>query len=122
MPTDRDLLRCILDLNTGSGNLARSQQASESRERPAGESLHRHEESETEHDPDEIVGRQRRLKRVLQQAEIVGVADTAVILLGETGTGKELIARAVHKFSSRRNQPFALADCASTSGKRTVCL
>lgn len=110
---DRDLLRFLLDLNTGSGNLARSEQVSESRERPAGEGLHRHEESPAEHDPDEIVGRQRSLKRVLQQAEIVAVADAAVILLGETGTGKELIARAVHKFSSRRNQPFVRADCAS---------
>jgi formate hydrogenlyase transcriptional activator len=61
----------------------------------------------------EIVGRSEVLKQVTQQVETVAPTDTAVLLLGETGTGKELFAKAVHDRSSRRNQPFVRANCAA---------
>jgi PAS domain S-box-containing protein len=62
---------------------------------------------------DEIVGRSAALKRVLGQVETVAPTDATVMILGETGTGKELIARAIHKMSRRRNFPFITLNCAA---------
>src|SRR5271155_775387 len=53
-----------------------------------------------------IVGRSATLRRVLQMVETVATGDSTVLLLGETGTGKELIARAIHRNSPRRDRPF----------------
>jgi formate hydrogenlyase transcriptional activator len=64
----------------------------------------------------EIVGQSRVLKQAIQQVETVAPTDAAVLLLGETGTGKELFAKAVHNLSSRRNQPLVRADCAAIPG------
>jgi formate hydrogenlyase transcriptional activator len=61
----------------------------------------------------EVVGQSRVLKQAIQQVEIVAPTDAAVLLLGETGTGKELFAKAIHDLSSRRNQPIVRADCAA---------
>jgi len=60
-----------------------------------------------------IIGESARLKRVLKQVRIVAPTDSTVIVLGETGTGKELIARAIHNLSSRRDQPFVSTNCSS---------
>jgi len=60
-----------------------------------------------------IVGRSAALQRVLQQVAIVAPTDSTVLLHGETGTGKELIARAIHKLSSRRERPFVPMNCAA---------
>jgi PAS domain S-box-containing protein len=72
-----------------------------------------HDEFPEEHDPGKIIVKSRSLKHVLKQVETVSATDATVLLLGETGTGKELIARAIHKFSARRESPFVRADCAS---------
>jgi len=64
-------------------------------------------------DYEEIVGSSSALKRVLQQAEMVAPTDATVLILGETGTGKELIARAVHRLSPRKNLPFITLNCAA---------
>lgn len=61
----------------------------------------------------EIVGRSSSLKVVLEQAKKVAPTDTAVLILGETGTGKELVAKAIHKLSPRRDRTFVTANCAS---------
>ena len=53
-----------------------------------------------------IVGRSCILREVLDQVEMVAASDSTVLLLGETGTGKELIARAIHNRSRRKNRPF----------------
>jgi formate hydrogenlyase transcriptional activator len=61
----------------------------------------------------EIVGADTALSSVLRQAELVAPADTAVLLLGETGTGKELIARLIHERSTRAARPFVPVNCAA---------
>jgi formate hydrogenlyase transcriptional activator len=60
-----------------------------------------------------IIGESARLKRVLKQVEVVAPTSSTVLVLGETGTGKELIARAVHNLSSRRDCPFVSTNCSS---------
>jgi formate hydrogenlyase transcriptional activator len=65
------------------------------------------------HEFEEIVGTSAALKRVMGQVEIVAPTDATVLVLGETGTGKELIARAIHKTSGRRNRPFITLNCAA---------
>lgn len=61
----------------------------------------------------EIVGCSSSLKVALAQAKQVAGTDSAVLLLGETGTGKELVAQAIHRISSRRDRALVRADCAS---------
>ena len=60
-----------------------------------------------------IVGRSSGLRRVLQMVESVAWGNSTVLLLGETGTGKELIARAIHSHSPRRDQSFVKLNCAA---------
>jgi formate hydrogenlyase transcriptional activator len=68
---------------------------------------------EVKHEFEEIVGRSAALKRVLGQVEVVAPTNATVLILGETGTGKELIARAVHRMSPRRDRPFVSLNCAA---------
>jgi formate hydrogenlyase transcriptional activator len=77
------------------------------------ERVHRADEIRTEAKFEEIVGRSSALQRVLPQVEIVAPTDSGVLITGETGTGKELIARAVHNLSTRRNRPFVKLNCAA---------
>src|SRR5882724_782769 len=60
-----------------------------------------------------IVGQSAALRRVLQLVEMVAASDATVLLLGETGTGKELIARAIHERSQRRKENFVTLNCAA---------
>ena len=60
-----------------------------------------------------IVGGNVRLKAVLENVQIVAPVDSSVLILGETGTGKELIARAIHDLSPRRNYAFVKVNCAA---------
>src|ERR1700730_2572070 len=60
-----------------------------------------------------IVGQSSTLRRVLQLVEIVATSGSTVLLLGETGTGKELIARAIHDRSRRKNRTFIKLNCAA---------
>ncbi len=60
----------------------------------------------------EIVGRSAVMSRVLKQVEMVAKSDCSVLILGETGTGKELIARAIHNLSERRDQRMVKMNCA----------
>jgi DNA-binding NtrC family response regulator len=61
----------------------------------------------------EIVGQSAALRHVLLQVETVALSDSTVLILGETGTGKELIARAVHERSRRREKPLVRVNCTS---------
>ena len=63
-----------------------------------------------------IVGRSRALCEVLTQIEMVASSDSTVLLLGETGTGKELVARAIHDHSVRKNRELVKLNCAAIPG------
>ncbi len=65
------------------------------------------------HNVDEIVGRSPVLMGVLEKVRLVAETDTSVLILGETGTGKELIARALHSASRRKNRPLIKVNCAA---------
>jgi formate hydrogenlyase transcriptional activator len=62
---------------------------------------------------DEIVGKSATLQKVLKELETVGPTDSTVLIYGETGTGKELVARAIHNLSARRSNAFVKVNCAA---------
>ncbi len=61
----------------------------------------------------EIIGKSKAIKEVMELARKVAPEDTTVLLQGETGTGKELVARAIHKLSPRKNGPYVVVNCAA---------
>jgi formate hydrogenlyase transcriptional activator len=79
----------------------------------AEEKLYLQDEIRTERNFEEIVGDSRPLKEILKQVETVAPTDSTVLVLGETGTGKELIARAIHNLSVRREHTFVKVNCAA---------
>ncbi len=94
-------------------NALEYQQVTESRKRLAEQKLYLQEEIRTEHDFKEIIGESLALKRVLKQVETVAPTDSTVLILGETGTGKELIARAIHHLSSRADHTLVKMNCSA---------
>ena len=85
----------------------------ELKDRLADEKVYLEEELQTAYNFDEIIGENPGLKRVLKQAETVAPTDATVLILGETGTGKELVARAIHNMSARRERTFVKLNCAA---------
>ena len=85
----------------------------ELKERLAQENLYLGQEIRGDVDFGQIVGSSPPLKQVLQLVETVAPTDSTVLLLGETGTGKELIARAVHEHSRRKDRIFVKVNCAA---------
>jgi formate hydrogenlyase transcriptional activator len=83
------------------------------RDRLAQEKLYLEDEIRSELNFEEIVGESAELKHVLAQARTVAPSDSTVLILGETGTGKELIARAIHRMSKRRDASFIKVNCAA---------
>ena len=79
----------------------------------AKENAYLEEEARTEHNFGEIVGESAALRRVLKQVETVAPTDSTVLIRGETGTGKELIARALHELSPRKDRTFVKLNCAA---------
>ncbi|HEX2277175.1 MAG TPA: sigma 54-interacting transcriptional regulator [Candidatus Tectomicrobia bacterium] len=79
----------------------------------AQEKLYLEDEIRSEMHFEDIVGKSAALHRVLQQVETVAPTDATVLISGETGTGKELIARAIHQLSPRRSQAFVKLNCAA---------
>jgi formate hydrogenlyase transcriptional activator len=77
------------------------------------EKLYLEDEIRSEMNFTKIVGKSACLLRVLKQVATVAPTDSTVLVYGDTGTGKELIARALHDFSSRRSKPFVKLNCAA---------
>jgi formate hydrogenlyase transcriptional activator len=77
------------------------------------EKLYLEEEIRTEYNFEEIIGNSPTLKRVLQDVETVAATDSTVLIYGETGTGKELIAHAIHNLSPRRERTLVKVNCAA---------
>ena len=85
------------------------------RDRLAAENAYLQEEIRSEHNFDEIVGQSPALLAVLRQLDQVAPTDATVLISGETGTGKELIARAIHNSSGRKDRPLVKVNCAAIS-------
>ncbi len=111
---DADVLTQVANQITIAIENARAYtQIAELKNRLAEEKLYLEDELRTEYNFEEIIGESPALKRVLKQVEIVGPSDATVLLLGETGTGKELIARALHNLSPRRERTLVKLNCAA---------
>jgi transcriptional regulator with GAF, ATPase, and Fis domain len=77
------------------------------------ENVYLREKIELQHQHEEIIGNSIVIKKVLSRAEEVAKTDSTVLILGETGTGKELLARAIHKISTRKDRPLVKVNCAA---------
>ena len=86
---------------------------SELRDRLTQEKQYLEEEINLEHQFEDIVGESPNLRQVLKEIETVAPTDATVLIQGETGTGKELLARAIHRLSPRRDRTFVKLNCAA---------
>jgi formate hydrogenlyase transcriptional activator len=77
------------------------------------EKLYLQDEIRTEYNFEEIIGESPSLKRILEELKTVAPTDSTILVLGETGTGKELIARAIHNLSARRERTLVKINCAA---------
>ena len=89
------------------------QEIAELKNKLAQEKLYLEDEIRSEMNFEEIIGESPRLRAVLKQVETVAPTDSTVLITGETGTGKELIARAIHNLSPRRERTFVKVNCAA---------
>ena len=88
-------------------------QIAQLKDKLAEEKLYLEEEIQTEYNFEEIIGDSPALRAVLKEVRVVGPTDSTVLILGETGTGKELIARALHNCSDRRDRTLVKLNCAA---------
>jgi transcriptional regulator with GAF, ATPase, and Fis domain len=83
------------------------------KERVEADNVYLREELSETHRDGEIVGTSEAMRKVLKQVRQVAVTDMAVLILGETGTGKELVARAIHASSARKERPLVKVNCSA---------
>jgi formate hydrogenlyase transcriptional activator len=95
------------------GNARTFTEVSQEKQKLALERLYLEDELRSEGKFDEIIGRSESLRRVLDQIATVAPTDSTVLIYGETGSGKELIARAVHNLSARKSAAFVKLNCAA---------
>jgi formate hydrogenlyase transcriptional activator len=94
-------------------NATAFQEIAQLKDQLAEEKLYLEDEIRTEQNFGEIIGDDPAFRKVLEQLAIVAPTDASVLILGETGTGKELIARAIHNLSGRRERTFVKLNCAA---------
>jgi len=94
-------------------NAVAYREIAELKDRLAQEKVYLEDEIRSELNFEEIVGRSAALRKVLQEIETVAPTDSTVLICGETGTGKELIARAIHNLSARGGRAFVKLNCAA---------
>jgi len=110
---DMELLTQIADqVAIGVANALAYKEIDDLKDRLAEEKLYLEDEIRNEYF-DEIVGESKSLVEVLDQVRTVAETDSTVLILGETGTGKELIARAIHNSSPRRQKTFVKLNCSA---------
>ena len=113
-PQDVDLLtQASGQIAIAVENAFAYREISELKDKLAQEKLYLEEEIRSEWGSEEIIGNSAVLRQVLQMVETVAQSDSTVLLLGETGTGKELIARAIHDRSRRKERTFVKLNCAA---------
>src|SRR5580700_2858672 len=114
VPEDVDFLsRASGQIAIALENALAYREISELKDKLAQEKLYLEEEFRNEMGFEQIIGSSAALKHVLQQVETVAPSDSTVLLLGETGTGKELIARAIHDRSRRKQRTLVKLNCAA---------
>jgi DNA-binding NtrC family response regulator len=104
---DEDLLNAV------DQAINRGRQMEQLKNKPAEEEKISEDALRSEISFSEIVGQSAALRRALKEVETVASTDSTVLIYGETGTGKELIARAIHNLSLRRSNPFVKLNCAA---------
>ncbi len=108
------VFRNLTEIKKSEENLRRAlAEVEQLKSRLEAENVYLQEEIRAEHDFEEIIGRSDAIKRVLEAVETVAASEANVVIEGETGTGKELIARALHNSSSRKNKTLIKVNCAS---------
>ena len=107
------LLQIAGQIGVAIDNVQAYRQISELTQKLAEEKRYLEEELRTEYGFEEIVGESPGLRRVLKQVETVAPTDATTLVLGETGTGKELIARAIHQLSHRHARTFVKLNCSA---------
>ena len=116
-PFSRDDIRFLMQLASQVAialeNALAYKKIAELKEKLTQEKLYLEDEIRTELNFEEIVGKSAVLRRILQQVATVAPTDSTVLIYGETGTGKELIARAIHNLSSRHSNAFVKLNCAA---------
>src|SRR5579862_6512245 len=114
MPEDVDFLsRASGQIAIAIENALAYREISELKDKLAQEKVYLEEEFRSEMGFEQIIGKSAALKHVLELVETVATSDSTVLLLGETGTGKELIARAIHDRSRRKERTLVKLNCAA---------
>jgi formate hydrogenlyase transcriptional activator len=107
------LMEIAGQVSTSTDNTRAYQEIVRLRDQLTREKRYLEEEIHADHNFEEIVGKSAALKAVLEQVRLVAPLDSSVLLLGETGTGKELVARAIHALSKRNSRPLIKVNCAA---------
>jgi formate hydrogenlyase transcriptional activator len=113
-PEDREFMQHIgRQVAIATENALAFEEINELRRHVEEEKVYLEEEIRSEYRFDEIVGSGPALRGVLQQIETAAPTDSSILIQGETGTGKELVARAIHRLSSRSDATFVKLNCAA---------
>lgn len=107
------LSQCAKQIAIAVENVLAYQEIATLKDKLNKEKLYLEDEIRSELHFEEIIGESSAIKKVLKQVDIVAPTDSTVLILGETGTGKELLARAIHDRSKRRERTFVKLNCAA---------